>query len=53
MDPYEWDEAKYAVNLLKHQISFELVYQFDWSTAQVEPDSASTTARTACSPSAE
>ena len=33
MDPYEWDEAKYTTNLLKLQIRFELVYQFDWSQA--------------------
>ena len=33
MDPYEWDEAKYAINLRKHGIAFELIYQFDWSTA--------------------
>ena len=39
MDQYEWDEAKYATNLLKHQIGFELVRQFDWDTAYFKPDS--------------
>lgn len=38
MDPYEWDETKYATNLRKHQIPFELIYQFDWSAAHFEPD---------------
>jgi uncharacterized protein len=38
MDSYEWDEAKYAANLLKHRIGFELVYQFDWSKAVFQPD---------------
>ena len=38
MDPYEWDETKYATNLLKHQIRFELVYGFDWDKAYLKPD---------------
>ena len=38
MDPYEWDEAKYATNLLKHHVAFELIYQFDWSKAAVDID---------------
>ena len=38
MDPYEWDEAKYAANLLKHGIAFELIYQFDWLEAAVRVD---------------
>ncbi len=38
MDPYEWDETKYATNLLKHRIRFELVYQFDWSKAAFDID---------------
>ncbi len=38
MDPYEWDETKYQTNLLKHGIGFELIYQFDWSTAAHDID---------------
>ncbi|HVX73435.1 MAG TPA: BrnT family toxin [Devosia sp.] len=38
MDPYEWDETKYATNLLKHRIRFELVRDFDWSAAKYEVD---------------
>ena len=38
MDRYEWDEGKYAANLLEHGISFELIYQFDWSSAVIKPD---------------
>jgi hypothetical protein len=33
MAPYEWDEAKYAANLEKHGVGFELVYEFDWTNA--------------------
>ncbi|MEO7221388.1 MAG: BrnT family toxin [Devosia sp.] len=38
MDPYEWDETKYATNLEKHGIAFELIHQFDWSTAAFRLD---------------
>ena len=38
MDSYEWDETKYATNLRKHQIGFELIYQFDWSKAAYDID---------------
>lgn len=38
MDPYEWDESKYATNLKKHQIAFELIYEFDWSNAKFDVD---------------
>ena len=38
MDPYEWDETKYATNLRRHQTRFELVYEFDWNTAAFEID---------------
>lgn len=33
MDPYEWDEAKYATNLRKHHVGLELVRNFDWESA--------------------
>lgn len=29
MSPFEWDENKYAANLRKHGIAFELIYEFD------------------------
>lgn len=35
---FEWDEAKNATNLLKHQVRFELAEQFLWSEAIIEPD---------------
>lgn len=38
MDPYEWDKSKYATNLKKHQIAFELIYEFDWSNAAFDVD---------------
>ena len=38
MDPYEWDETKYATNLRQHQIRFELVRDFDWNKAAFEVD---------------
>lgn len=38
MDPYEWDESKYASNLLKHGIAFELIHEFDWFRAYFKPD---------------
>ena len=34
---YEWDSAKYRINLEKHQIAFEDVEDFDWETALFEP----------------
>lgn len=33
MDRYEWDEAKNALNRLKHGFGFELIEGFDWSSA--------------------
>ena len=30
---FEWDEAKRIANLAKHGVDFELVREFDWSTA--------------------
>ena len=38
METYEWDEGKYATNLRKHQLPFELVYEFDWDNAYLKPD---------------
>ncbi|MEP7241505.1 MAG: BrnT family toxin [Devosia sp.] len=38
MDQYEWDEAKNQANRAKHGIGFELIYEFDWSTASFRPD---------------
>lgn len=38
MAAYEWDDEKYARNLRKHQIPFELIYQFDWTAAFHQPD---------------
>lgn len=38
MDTYEWDEGKYATNLRKHKLPFELVYEFDWDAAYLKPD---------------
>ncbi|TMJ30952.1 MAG: BrnT family toxin [Alphaproteobacteria bacterium] len=35
---YEWDDAKYAANLHKHGVSFEMVENFDWTTAFVVAD---------------
>lgn len=36
--PYEWDDAKYAANLEKHGLRFELVHEFDWEAAYFRPD---------------
>ena len=30
---YEWDEAKRAANLAKHDVDFESAVDFDWETA--------------------
>lgn len=35
---YEWDEDKRVTNLAKHHIDFNMVVDFDWSVAVVEPD---------------
>lgn len=34
---FEWDAAKAASNLIKHGVSFEIVYELDWRTALVRP----------------
>lgn len=38
MDRFEWDDAKYQTNLRKHQLPFELVYEFNWDDAYFKPD---------------
>lgn len=38
MDPYEWDEAKNQANQSKHGFGFELVREFDWSSAVYRTD---------------
>ena len=38
MDPHEWDEAKNAANQLKHGVGFELIAEFDWSSALYRND---------------
>jgi uncharacterized DUF497 family protein len=38
MDPYEWDEAKNTANRLKHGVSFEILFEFDWTSAVVRLD---------------
>jgi uncharacterized DUF497 family protein len=35
---WDWDEAKRQHNLHKHGIDFAALAQFDWTTAQIEPD---------------
>ncbi len=35
---WDWDEAKRQANLTKHGIDFAVLSEFDWSSAQVEPD---------------
>ena len=35
---YEWDEAKAQLNLEKHGVAFEVVYDFEWETALVLED---------------
>jgi uncharacterized protein len=35
---WDWDEAKRQTNLRKHGIDFAALAQFDWTTAQIEPD---------------
>ena len=34
---FEWDEAKRAANLAKHDIDFEAAYSFPWADALIEP----------------
>lgn len=38
MSSFEWDENKYAANLRKHGIAFELIYEFDWVNAEIRSD---------------
>ena len=35
---FEWDADKAAANLAKHDIAFERVYEFEWTTAQITMD---------------
>lgn len=35
---YEWDDKKAALNLKKHGVAFESVYELDWETVVVTPD---------------
>lgn len=35
---YQWDEAKRASNLRKHQVDFALIEQFDWDNALTRED---------------
>ena len=35
---WDWDEAKRQTNRNKHGIDFAALVQFDWTTAQIEPD---------------
>lgn len=35
---WDWDETKRQTNLRKHGIDFAALEQFDWTTAQIEPD---------------
>lgn len=35
---YEWDEAKRAINLAKHNIDFSEMTDFDWDHALVATD---------------
>lgn len=36
--PYEWDDAKAAINRKKHGVELATVEEFDWDTALVVPD---------------
>lgn len=38
MDEFEWDDTKSKANRLKHGIGFELVFEFEWSTASYQVD---------------
>lgn len=38
---YEWDEIKRESNREKHGVDFSEVYDFDWETALVIPDTRS------------
>jgi uncharacterized DUF497 family protein len=38
MDHYEWDDAKNETNRRKHGFGFELIYEFDWTSAYFKPD---------------
>jgi uncharacterized protein len=35
---FEWDKTKQKANLKKHGIDFDVVWDFEWPTAIVEPD---------------
>ena len=35
---FEWDEAKRLSNVLKHNVDFATIAQFDWSSALVVED---------------
>jgi len=35
---YEWDEAKCEANRAKHGVGFEVVEDFDWSSAVIGAD---------------
>jgi uncharacterized protein len=35
---YQWDEAKRASNLRKHQVDFALIEKFDWDSALTRED---------------
>lgn len=34
----EWDEAKRAANILKHDVDFSIVDGFDWNAADISED---------------
>ena len=38
---FEWDEAKNASNLIKHDVAFELARTFGWDAAVIERDDRS------------
>lgn len=35
---YEWDDNKLTINLVKHQVHFNVAEQFEWETAMIEAD---------------
>jgi uncharacterized DUF497 family protein len=36
--PYDWDDAKRALNLAKHKVEFAAAENFDWDYAHIEVD---------------
>jgi uncharacterized DUF497 family protein len=36
---FDWDDDKAASNLVKHGVSFEVVFNLDWDTCPVDEDS--------------